>query len=387
MKRLLQISVTAGADSTGAVAMNIARGVRSRGGECVTAFGRGAAADEHCLKIGNSFSLALHGAATRLFDAQGCASVAATKRLLRFIADYKPDIIQIHNIHGYYLNYSVLFGGLRKTGIPVVWTLHDCWPLTGHCAFFETADCSRYIDGCGRCPLRNQYPRSLIDASRRNWALKRSAFAGMPDLTLVAVSHWLEKVAQKSILAQYPCEVIHNGVDTDLFACGAGADRPSVIAAAGCWEPRKGLEHVLKLREHLPSDWRMTIVGLSPAQMRRLPAGIIGLGRVSAAEMAKLLGSSTVFVNTSTGDNYPTTIIESLSTGTPVVTYATGGCAEALTPETGIAVPRGNVEALAGAVQRAASMNRDACRVFSKKNCTTYIAVNKYIELYGKICP
>jgi len=152
---------------------------------------------------------------SRIFDNHGLASRSATKQLLRRMTEIQPDIVHLHNIHGYYLNYPLLFDYIEKTNVPVVWTLHDCWPFTGHCAFFSACGCDRWKTGCHHCPQKGKYPASyLLDCSRRNYDLKKQTFSRLKNLHIVSVSHWLDDLAGQSFLQNHSHSVIHNGIDT-----------------------------------------------------------------------------------------------------------------------------------------------------------------------------
>ncbi len=149
-------------------------------------------------KIGNKISLGYHLIITRLFDAHGLGSICETRKLIRRIKEYQPDVVNLHNIHGYYINYKLLFKYLKEANIPVVWTLHDCWPFTGHCAYFDLAGCEKWKTGCEACPQKSSYPKSIwLDRSKKNYELKKDLFAGLAEnLTIVTPSAWLAELVR-----------------------------------------------------------------------------------------------------------------------------------------------------------------------------------------------
>ena len=387
MKTLLPISVTAGADATGRCADLIGRLAMSKGWRSVIAYGRRRpVTTSETIRIGNLADTAIHGVVSRMADAHGRVGRRATQHLIRQIEAINPDIIHLHNIHGYYLHYPTLFRWLRECGRPVVWTLHDTWPLTGHCAFPDAADCSRWRRGCGKCPLMRDYPKSwFVDASRANYADKMTAFSGVPNMVLVPVSQWLSDMVGHTPLAAYPRQVIHNGIDTSVFTPSLIApEQPMVIAVAKKWEPRKGLDHFYALRRYLPDEWNMFAVGLSRHQLRHLPEGISAMTGCTPDMLASLLRISSVSVVPSLSDNYPTTIIESLAAGTPVASYDVGGCSEALSADTGRLAPVGDPAALAAAVIEASTLSRAACAAtVATNNYTT--AFTPYLHLYTRL--
>jgi glycosyltransferase involved in cell wall biosynthesis len=327
--------------------------------------------------------------------------VLATKRLVRKIAKIAPDIIHLHNIHGSYINYKILFDYLSQADIPVVWTLHDCWPMTGHCAHFEFAQCERWKSGCHHCPEQKSYPVSkFFDRSRKNYIEKREAFNSVKNMTMVPVSNWLGDIVKESFLNNYSVEVIHNGIDIATFAPITDsdlreryglADKRVILAVASPWGVRKGLDDLKRLSGMLPRDrYQMVVIGLNPKQLATLPDGIVGLQRTAnVEELAAWYSLADVFVNPTYEDTYPTTNLEALSCGAPVVTYRTGGSPESVTAETGRVVERGDLEALVRAIDELCAEDRDAmrrrCRDYAEMHFDNRSCFATYLDLYEKL--
>ena len=402
MKRLLQINVTANQGSHGRIAENIGAAAMARGWESYIAYGRGG--DVHSMStlihVSSAPDSYVHAAATRLADAHGLASAAATRRLVRTIEEINPDIVHLHNIHGYYLNYPILFRALKERGCPVVWTLHDCWPLTGHCAHFDAAGCDRWKSHCHDCPELKSYPKSFVDASRRNFDIKRRCFTLIENqLTLVPVSDWLADIVEQSFLRHCNIHRIYNGIDTEVFrpvkiAGGSGSvdgdSRRIVLGVASVWTPRKGLDDLLALSNILPADYRLVIVGLSPLQLRRLPASVEGIGRVDDIErLARLYSAASVFVNPTYEEAFGLTNVEAMACGTPVMTYNSGGCSEVVTPAVGRVVEKGDVAGLLRAIEDiACGDNRvlcDSCREYAVERFDSRRCSADYLDLYESL--
>ncbi len=302
-------------------------------------------------KVGDKLSLGWHLIKTRLFDAHGLGSKAATKKLVAKLKEYKPDVVNLHNIHGYYLNYEILFKYLKEAGLPVVWTLHDCWPFTGHCAYFDLANCDKWKTHCKECPQKSAYPASsLFDRSSQNFDKKKELFAGISNqLTVVTPSAWLGDLVKESFLKDCRVEVINNGIDLKVFKPALGsfkdshdiADKKLVLALASEWTVRKGFEDIKYIGTHLPKDYQLVIVGLAEEQVAEVPKEIIAITRTdSVQQLVEIYSEADVFVNASVEDNFPTVILEALACGTPVVTYDTGGCREEIDTATGILVEK-----------------------------------------------
>jgi glycosyltransferase involved in cell wall biosynthesis len=302
----------------------------------------------------------MHGLYTRLWDTHGFGSARATELLVRKIEDYNPDIIQLHNIHGYYLNIEVLFEYLARSGKPVAWTLHDCWAFTGHCSYFDYAGCDKWKTGCFDCPQKGDYPASLLrDGSSWNYKKKKELFTSVRMMRLIAPSHWLAGLVGQSFLSRYPIHVIPNGIDLEAFRPTLGGlPLPNVpegtrvlLGVAGTWDRRKGLDYLLRLARDLGPGVRVALLGLSDAQRNNLPENVLDLGRTSdVRRLAQIYTAADAFVNPTLEDNFPTTNLEALACGTPIVTFATGGSVESVDETCGRIVPKGDTEALKCAV-------------------------------------
>lgn len=314
------------------------------GDECWAMWGRGReATGDHELNFGTALDVYADAARTRLDDRAGFHSKAATKRLLARLDEIDPDIVHLHNLHGYYVNVEMLFAWLAASRCQVFWTLHDCWAFTGHCTHFTFVGCDQWKTGCPgaqeSCPQKGMYPASrLVDASARNYADKKRIFTALPieRMTIVTPSRWLADLVGQSFLARYPIEVHPNTVDTTVFKPTQTDFRERynlkgklvVLGVANPWTERKGLADFVHLRERLGDRFAIVLVGLSPQQVRSLPAGIVALERVEPAELAGIYSAADVLFNPSIEETYGLTIAEAASCGTCSIVYAGGACAE-----------------------------------------------------------
>lgn len=357
--KVLQINTTVNTTSTGRIAEEIGQTLMDQGYESVIAYRKAGPAGSlsDLIKIGNTFDMYLHGVKSRLLDRHGFGSKNPTKSLIKEIERVNPDVIGLHNIHGYYLNIEILFNHLKSVQKPVVWTFHDCWPFTGHCAYFDFVNCEKWKTECSSCPLTHAYPTSWhIDNSTKNFYDKKKIFTGLKNLTIVTPSKWLKNLVKQSFLKDYPVEVINNGIDLKRFKpvkTESIIEKYSlngykiVLGVASVWDRRKGLDHFIELAKLMDDDIRIVLVGLDKKQIQSLPQNIIGVERTeSVEELAALYSCADVFVNPTLVDNFPTTNLEALACGTPVITYDTGGSPEAVDDETGIVVDKGNVGGL-----------------------------------------
>ena len=351
--KYLFINSVAGFGSTGRIAAETCRELMKEGHSCVLAFGREKANcdDIQTVQIGSKLDYQLHGVRSRLLDDHGFGSKSATKAFLTWVRAYDPDVIWLHNIHGYYIHIGLLFDYLKESGKKVIWTLHDCWSFTGHCAYFDFVRCDKWKTGCHDCPQKGSYPASLLrDNSRANFEAKRQLFTGLKDLTLIVPSHWLEKRVKQSFLKDYPVQVVYNTINEAIFRPTPGnlrqdyglEDKKIVLGVASVWDQRKGLQDFVDLSGLLDDSCKIVLIGLNDKQIAALPETVLGLPRTnSMEELARWYTAADVFVNPSTEETFGMTPMEARACGTEAVVYKDTACEEVVEKFGGIAVERG----------------------------------------------
>ena len=401
MPKLLQINAALNKGSTGRIAEQIASLARECGWETYIFHGARYVnvSKMYTRQVVTPFGEKMHALKSMLFDAHGLGSTRATRTVIREIDCIQPDIIHLHNIHGYYINYRILFEYLRTTETPVVWTLHDFWTMTGHCAWFDSIDCERWKTVCYACPLTGEYPKTIdLDRSKRNYMLKKKLFTSLSNMIVAPVSQWLENIVQESFLNCYPCQVINNGIDISVFSplqstlrseLGVG-EKIVLLGVASIWEERKGLHDFIKLAGILPESYRIILIGVNDSQRDSLPDNIIGVTRTdSQRELAKYYSMADVFVNPTYSDNFPTTNLEALACGTPIVTYRTGGSPEAVTEDTGLVVDKGDFDGLVVAIEKIIKKGKshysNACRQRAVSFYNKNDRFEDYIKLYDSL--
>lgn len=344
---------------------------------------------EDSFRIGSDLGVKKNALLARIFDNEGFSARAATKKLIKQIEEYGPDIIHLHNLHGYYINIEILFDYLKKADKKVFWTLHDCWSFTGHCAHFTVAGCDRWQTRCDSCPQKKTYPASLVFSNaKRNFERKKAAFTGVKDLTIITPSEWLANLVKKSFLKEYPIKVIHNGIDTNVFKPTPSnilekhgiENKKIVLGVAQNWGENKGFGDFVKLSEMLGNEYQIVMVGLTDEQIKSLPDNVLGITRTkSATELAEWYTAASVFVNTTYQDTYPTVNLEAQACGTQVITYRTGGSPESVPKEN--VVDTGDVQALVGMINKICD-EVSATRMHEAELYDRKRLYQKYIEVY-----
>ncbi|MCL2200851.1 MAG: glycosyltransferase, partial [Oscillospiraceae bacterium] len=330
--KILQINSVCGFGSTGRIVADLHSAATAQNDSCKVGFGRGGemgipGAD--AMKIGSSLDVNFHGLMSRITDKTGFYSKRATREFISRVSVYDPDVIHLHNIHGYYINIGLLFDYLIKANKRIIWTLHDCWAFTGHCAYFDYCGCVKWKSGCSGCVQKSAYPKSLLcDNSELNFKRKKALFTAVLDMVVITPSNWLAGLVKESFLSAYPLQVINNGVDLEVFKRSESDFRKkhglensfTVLGVASIWNERKGLDCFIKLAKSLEGnkDFKIVLVGLSEKMLSGLPENIIGIARTdSASELAEIYSMADIFVNPTLEDNFPTTNLEALACETP----------------------------------------------------------------------
>ena len=392
--KILQINGVCGIKSTGRICTDLAEVLKENGHECLIAYGRETVPEKYnsaAFRIGTDNDVKLHGLKARLFDAAGFGSKQTTERFVEKIREYDPDIIHLHNIHGYYINIEVLFKYLKECGKPIVWTLHDCWAFTGHCSHFTAVDCSRWKTGCFGCPQKQKYPSSFfLDRSKQNWERKRKIFTGLERLVCVTPSEWLAGLVRQSFLGGYDVCAIPNGVDLNLFKPTESdfrkryglENKKIILGVATAWSESKGIREFEQLSMMLDDSFKVVLVGITPERISAEAAErILCIPRTdSVEELAGIYTAADVFVNAGKEETMGLTTVEAMSCGTPVVVSNLTAVPEVVTPDGGIVLETITAENIKFGIEKVLETDFD-----TRKNAERYEKKQqylKYIELY-----
>lgn len=385
--KVLLINSVCGIGSTGRICTDLAQQFEAAGDEVKIAYGRKRTVPEqfqkYAVRIGTDWDCQMHAIQTRLFDMHGFGSKHATKKFLQWAEEYKPDLLWLHNIHGYYINVEMLFDWIKKhPEMQVKWTLHDCWAFTGHCSYFTAVKCAQWKSHCSYCSQLRRYPACYAMSSvRRNFARKRAAFTRVPNLTLITPSKWLADLVKQSFLKDYPVEVHYNTIDTTIFKPTPSDFRERyglqykiiVLGVANVWEDRKGLFDFYKLAKMLDDRYAIVLVGLSEKQIEDLPKNIKGIQRTnSPKELVAIYTAADVFVNPSVEETFGMTPVEAQACGAPSIVYEGTACAEVAEQNGNKAVPQ-DVNALYEAITGEKFMRWG--KKHSKKRGCTIVAI------------
>ena len=394
--KILQVNVVCGFGSTGRIVTDLYDILASKGHQCCIAYGRGSAPGKYqTYKIGNSVDFFGHVFETRFMDNHGFSSRRATKKFIKFINQYQPDIIHLHNIHGYYLNVELLFNYLKSTSIRIVWTMHDSWAVSGRSA---TIDFNK--DGTIPFFTKNKvdmdkYPSTLlVNRSERNYLKKKKIFSGLDNLTIVTPSKWLKSLIKETFFEQYPIKVINNGIDitkfypkdvSNLIQELQVKDKKIILGVSSIWLADKGIQFFYSLASKVPDNYEIILVGKNDNHPEF--KNIRFIDRTSSMEeLADLYSLADVYVNPTLIDTFPTTNLESLACGTPILTFYSGGSPEIIQYSNEGLVVQKDVDSLLKAIDCIVSKPNEYQIEFSdiKSRVDKNIRFLEYVSLYEK---
>lgn len=395
--RIVQINGGA-KGSTGKIMMEIAKAAKEYGYEVmcaspITSTNRDANKDCGYYRIGTFYSRRINVLLSRVTGFNGCFAWIETYKLLKAISKFKPDIIQLHNLHDSYINLPMLFKYIKKKDIPIVWTLHDCWAFTGQCPYFTIVKCEKWKLGCNNCPQYREYPSSLYDNTKTMWKMKKKWFSNIKNLEIVTPSQWLADLVQQSYLKEYPVKVIHNGIDLNVFKPTEGEFRKKygikenqyiVLGVSFAWGYRKGLDCFIELAKILDEDYKIVLVGTDEKIDEQLPANILSIHRTqNQKELAEIYTAADVFVMPTREENYPTVNLEAVACGTPVITFKTGGSPETINEIVGETLEQDSIEMLCSAIKYWVDRNlKNACVSYAMKHYDAADKYRDYLNLY-----
>lgn len=397
--KVVQINTVCGIGSTGRITTDLHNALVERGHECLICYGRGDAPEDFKgYRIGTDLDVHLHALYSRITDRTAFASKRATLELLRKIEEFKPDIVHLHNLHGYYIHFEKLFQYLKQYNKPVIWSLYDCWSFTGHCCHFDYIGCDKWKAGCQDCPQKKEYPASyILDQSKKNYRDKKRLIHSINQLTVVPPTQWLSQILENSYLSDINKKIIPTGIDLEAFQPTSSnlrkelqlEDTQVVLGVSNGFGKFKGSKYFLQLAERLPKNYRLVLLGVTKEQSSQYPKEVLTLPRTNSThQLAQFYTMADVFVNPTLQETQGLTSIEALACGTGVVTFQSGGSAESMNESCGIAVVRDDFEGLLQAVIQVCGnpFSPELCRKkameYDKKKL-----LKDYIDLYQNTLP
>lgn len=400
--KILQINAVYKCLSTGTNVYEINTLLNQVGHQCVAAFSDGKITDpEREYKIGRTGGQKLHALLSRVTGLQGYFSRHATKKLLRYMDAFQPDVVVLNNLHANYIHLPKLLTYLAEKDIPTVAVLHDCWFYTGKCCYYTTANCNKWQTGCENCPAWKKHNKSwFFDRTKKMHRDRIRLFSAIPRLGVVAVSDWLLEQAKQSPVfanAKYITRV-HNWIDTDVFTptetVSLGEKEKSkgrklILGVAAIWETRKGLDTLLWLAEQLTDEADVILVGKLPGNRKYSSNVHIIPATSNQAALAKIYAAADVFVQPSLEETFGKVTAEALACGTPVVCFDSTANPELVGEGCGAIVRPGDWEAMLHQVRNILQNGKESytrqCRASALERFNKADAAKNYEACFARL--
>ena len=397
-KKIAYINVVCNG-STGKIVRDLATYAKQNEYDVTCIYGQGKSQNNiNAIKFNSRFDFYFHLLLARLgFNGHG--SFFATKRIVKYLQNENPDIIHIHNVHGYWINLKILFNYLKNEYKgKIIWTLHDCWAFTGHCSYFTTAHCTKWQDHCYNCPMLNSYPKELFDTTRREFDFKKELFTGLNRLILTTPSDWLKGLVKKSFLKKYTIKTVKNGIDLKIFKPTNSKDvyskycipanKKIIIGVANIWEERKGLKVFLELSKLIVNNIQIVLIGLTKNQISRLPSNIIGIQRTdNTRDLVGLYSIADVFVNPSLEETFSLVTVEAMACGIPVIVSKTSAIKDLVTKGTGYVVKNETIDDYYSLINEVLKRGKKSFKSSLKSEIKKYDSkkmILDYLKIYGE---
>ena len=396
--KILMINVVCGIRSTGRICTDLATELERQGHEVKIAYGREKVPEQfqkYAVRIGTDFDVYLHALKARLFDSAGFESKRVTKKFVEWIKEYDPDVIHLHNLHGYHINVEILFQYLRECGKKIIWTLHDCWAFTGHCAHYSLAKCDQWETRCVNCRQLREYPECVSKGNvYANYERKKWLFTKIARMHIIVPSNWLASQIKKSFLQKYPISVIPNGVDLSKFKPTAGkfrevyhlGNKKILLGVASAWSKGKGLSRFHDLASRLSDSEKIVLVGVSKRQSRDLDSNILCIEKTDNLEkLAEIYTNADIYLNLSEQETMGLTTVEAMACGTPVIVSNLTAVPEVVQQNGGVILPDLETDSILRAIDYVLSQEyldtvKNAQRYEKEKQ------YRKYIEILIREC-
>jgi glycosyltransferase involved in cell wall biosynthesis len=318
----------------------------------------------------------------------------------------EADILNLHNLHGSYSWFNYLALPHLTKNKPTIFTLHDMWSFTGHCAY--SYDCDRWKIGCGKCPYPDRYPNIYRDNTKLEWKLKDWVYS-KSNLTIVAPSNWLTEQAKASMLGRFPIHHIPYGIDTEAYQpidtqkCREVLGIPKnhkviMFGATNLKDSRKGGDLLFKILENLPTSLKaetvlLTIGNQGAEFAKQIGMKVVSLGYLNSDRLKSIAYSAAdLFIFPTRADNLPLVLQESMACGTPMVSFKIGGVPDLVRPGiTGyLALPEDTQDFCDGIVklledEPLRKKMSENCRDIALKEYNLDLQAQLYMELYKQV--
>lgn len=396
--RVAHVDVNFGSGSTGTIVQSIHDQLKKRGHASHAFYGRGPFVKSNDVtKISSIFGTLIDVFMTRITGFSGVYSARSTKRLITAVRKFQPDVVHLHELHGHYLNYYKFVNYLDKKNIPIVWTLHCEYLYTGKCGY--SLECKKWELACSACPQVSSYPKSWIfDRSNTQFYKKKRLFTSLQNVQFASVSNWLMDRYKRSFLKHQPVRVVYNGINTSVFFPRLLTKHQIVVeakdkficlsVAPDIMSERKGGRWIIELAKQFSNFPILFIMIGVDNFVADCPENVVQVGRIyDPVKLSEYYSIADILLLTSERETFSLVCVESLSCGTPVIGFASGGPAEVACEPFGQFAPYGDLKAIGDLLNRAFTNpgslpSGDSCRDYAVSKFSVERMADQYLELY-----
>lgn len=398
--KILLIDVNCKNSSTGKIVYDLYQEINKKVGyEAAICYGRGPIINEkNIYKFSTNLETNIHALLTRITGLMGYFSPFATRRLIKFINEYEPDIIHIHELHSYFVNIIPLIKFIKKKNIKTIWTFHCEFMYTGKCG--HAYECEKWKKECNHCPQVKEYPKSLfLDFTKKMFNDKKNVMKNFSNLIITTPSEWLKERVKESFFKNKKIVTIHNGINTEIFyyrdfqelklKYNLKDEKVILSVAPNILSEGKGGRWILKLaKQYKKKNVKFILIGIKDLN-EKFDENIIPVGLLSDQnELAKYYSMADLFLICSKRENFPTTCLEASCCGVPIVGFDEGG-----TRETGLKgkssfVKYGDIDKLKSEVENFLFNKQFNKEEISKEGIKKYSKIemiNNYLSLYKNL--
>lgn len=396
--KILMVDVNYKYSSTGKIVHDLSVQLKKNGHQVETCFGRGKVVEEvGVVRVATSTEVVVHAVLSRISGLVDGFSPLATKRLIAQVEEFRPDVVHLHELHGYYVNISEFVKFLKEKKISVVWTFHCEFMYTGRCG--HANECEKWKETCYDCPQLSEYPRSLFfDFSQKMHDEKKALFQNFYNLIIVTPSSWLAKRVSQSFLKNKRIEVVYNGIDTDVFKPtdheylrgrhGLTSERIFLAVAPNLMSEIKGGSWIVELaKKFLRVDITFILIGIADVD-QSWPDNLIALPLLKdQRELAAYYSIADLTLLPSRKETFSLVTVESLACGTPVLGFDSGAPVEVAPKGYGHFVKYGDLDSLSRSLEEFLDgelvfHSKEACVEFSSSNYSKEKMFEGYMSLY-----
>lgn len=388
--KVLLIDVNCKYSSTGKIVYSLYQGLCKNGDEAAICYGRGPLVGEPGIyKFGLDWETRIHAGLARITGLNGYFSPHSTKRLINYIEEFKPDIVHIHELHAYFVNFKPLLAYLKQKKIKVVWTFHCEYMYTGKCG--HANECSGFKTGCGHCPEVHEYPKSLFfDFTRKMLTDKKKAMKGL-DAVIVTPSQWLADRVKQSYLKDWDIRVIHNGIDTSIFhyqdyskiekKYNLQGKKVVLSVVPNIQDENKGGQFIFQLSE-MEKKRNICFVIVGADKTKFVKDNLLVIERTKEQqELAQWYSIADCFVICSKRETFSMTCAEALCCNTPIAGFKSGAPETVFDRPYASFVEYGNLNDLLNKIEVLLNQRTDTSD-YAIKNFSNEAMINKYKSLY-----